>query len=215
MSSSKNQPDFGLSDSYRLLAACFYQPERDLFLEEQLCDNLANLLEPFSKEASDACRRMAEDLAGQSQDQLLLSYSDLFMSPFGAKAYPYGSIYLDKEPLLMGDSTIEAQKFYDEAGLKTDIECPSDHIAIELEFMSLLEGRIAQAISESNQVDLADFSDIRDRFFNKLFASWAPILGNTLKEQATLAFYRDLGECLLGFINSEQQRLPKAVLHAP
>ena len=198
------------SDAYRLLAACFSQPDREMFVEENLCANLAGLMQEISLPAvGEACRRMAQCLAENNQEELLIEYSALFLGPFGAPAHPYGSVYLEQERKLMGDSTMEVLKLYAQSGVTYEGDEPPDHIAIELEFMSFLEGKIAQAISESNQADLADFSAIRGRFFNRLLASWAPILGNILKEQATLAFYRDLGECLLGFIGAERQRLQK------
>ena len=198
------------SDAYRLLAACFSQPDREMFVEENLCANLAGLMQELSlPTVGEACRRMAQSLAENSQEELLVEYSGLFLGPFGAPAHPYGSVYLEQERKLMGDSTMEVLKLYAQSGVTYEGDEPPYHIAIELEFMSFLEGKIAQAISESNQADLADFSAIRSRFFNRLLASWAPILGNILKEQATLAFYRDLGECLLGFISAEQQRLQK------
>ena len=198
------------SDAYRLLAACFSQPDREMFVEENLCANLAGLMQEISLPAvGEACRRMAQSLAENNQEELLIEYSALFLGPFGAPAHPYGSVYLEQERKLMGDSTMEVLKLYAQSGVTYEGDEPPDHIAIELEFMSFLEGKIAQAISESNQADLADFSAIRGRFFNRLLASWAPILGNILKEQATLAFYRDLGECLLGFIGAERQRLQK------
>lgn len=204
------------SDAYRLLAACFYQPDRELFVEENLCANLADLMQEISLPAAgEACRRMAQSLAENSQEELLIEYSGLFLGPFGAPAHPYGSVYLEQDRKLMGDSTMEVLKLYAESGVTYEGDEPPDHIAIELEFMGFLEGRIAQAIGESNQADRADFSAIRARFFNRLLASWAPILGNILKEQATLAFYRDLGECLLGFINAERQRLQKPALQTP
>lgn len=204
------------SDAYRLLAACFYQPDREMFVEEKLCANLAGLMQEISlPTVGKACRRMAQSLMENSQEELLIEYSGLFLGPFGAPAHPYGSVYLEQERKLMGDSTMEVLHLYAESGVKHEGDEPPDHIAIELEFMSFLEGRIAQAISESNEADRAVFSAIRGRFFNRLLAPWAPTLGNILKEQATLAFYRDLGECLLGFISAEQQRLQKLALQNP
>ena len=196
------------SDIYRLLAVCFYEPDREVFVEEKLCANLAGLMREISlPPVGEACQRMAQCLAQHNQEELLVEYSGLFLGPFGAPAHPYGSVYLEQERTLMGDSTMEVLKLYAQSGVRYEGDEPPDHIAIELEFMSFLEGKVAQAISEGNQAERAGFSAIRDRFFNRLLASWAPILGNILKEQATLAFYRDLGECLLGFIGAERQRL--------
>lgn len=196
------------SDAYRLLAACFYEPEREMFSEENLCTNLAGLMEKLAVPASAAaCRRMGEGLQGNSQEELLQEYAALFLGPFNIPAHPYGSVYLDKERQLMGDSTMAAKKIYAEAGVQHDIEGPPDHIAIELEFMSFLEQKIAQAISETKQTDLTDFSAIRARFFNRFLASWAPQLGKAISDHAALPYYQGLGECLNGFIAAEKQRL--------
>lgn len=196
------------SDAYRLLAACFYEPEREMFSEENLCANLADLMEKLEVPASAAaCRRMGEGLQKNSQEELLQEYAALFLGPFSAPAHPYGSVYLDKERQLMGDSSIAAKKIYAEAGVQHDVEGPPDHIAIELEFMSFLEQKIAQAISEAKQTDLADFFAIRARFFNSLLASWALQLGKAMVDHAQVPFYHALGECLNGFIAAEEQRL--------
>jgi len=196
------------SDAYRLLAACFYEPDREMFIEENLCLNLAELMAEISPPLAEACRRMDASLKENSQEALLVDYSALFLGPFKAPAQPYGSVYLEQERRLMGDSTMDVQKVYAEAGVKQEADDgPPDHIAIELEFMSFLEGKIIQANSEGNQADQADYAAIQARFFNHLLASWAPALGKALVHYADLEFYRSLGQCLIDFIAAEQQRL--------
>lgn len=207
MTTDHMQADLRRSDAYRLLAACFYEPDKELFIEENLCVNLAGLMANISPPAAEACRRMAASLKENSQEELLVEYAALFLGPFKAPAQPYGSVYLEQERRLMGDSTMEAQKIYAEAGVKQETDEPPDHIAIELEFMSFLEGKISQAISETNQIDLADYAAIRSRFFNRLLVSWAPLFGKVIVDCAELEFYRSLGQCLNAFIAAEQERL--------
>ena len=196
------------SDAYRLLAACFYEPDRAMFIEENLCLNLAELMAEISLPVAEACRRMDDSLKENDQEALLVDYSALFLGPFNAPAQPYGSVYLEQERRLMGDSTMDVQRVYAEAGVKQETDDgPPDHIAIELEFMSFLEGKIIQAIREGNQAEQADYAAIQARFFNRLLASWAPTLGKALVHYADLEFYRSLGQCLIDFIAAEQQRL--------
>lgn len=195
------------SDAYRLLAACFYEPDREMFIEENLCANLGELLRAHAPSAAEACQRMESSLRASSQEELLVEYSALFLGPFTVPAQPYGSVYLEKERLLMGESTMDVQRIYAEAGVKYEESGPPDHIAIELEFMSFLEGKIAQAMGEENRALIADFAEIRGRFFRKLLAPWAPLMGQTIVEYAELDFYRALGDCLIAFFAAEKQRL--------
>lgn len=194
------------SDAYRLLAVCFYEPDKEMFVEENLCLNLAGLMDDISPSAAEACRRMDISLKENSQEELLIEYSALFLGPFNAPAQPYGSVHLEQERLLMGNSTMEVQRVYAESGVAPEGEGPPDHIAIELEFMSFLESRLAQAFTEGNQLDLVDYSTIRGRFFKRLLASWTPALAEALIKYADLEFYRSLGQCLNAFIVAEQER---------
>lgn len=193
------------SDAYRLLAACFYEPDKEMFLEENLCANLAGVLNTLSLPGAESCGIMEEDLKNREQQELLVEYSALFLGPFSPPVPPYGSVYLEEGRRLMGDSTMEAQKVYAEAGVKHEEEEFPDHIAIELEFMSFLEQRIAQARSEANQADLDDFRTIRNRFFTRLLAPWAPLFGKAMVDHAQIPFYHALGECLIAFIAAEKK----------
>ena len=216
MSIDLARPDQTRSDAYRLLAACFYEPDREMFIEENLCANLATLMAELSVPVAESCRRMEQGLLENSGEELLVDYSALFLGPFGAPAQPYGSVYLDKERQLMGDSTMAVQKIYNMAGIQHKTDGPADHIAIELEFMSFLGQRLAQATATADEVAIADYTAIQTDFFNTFLVSWAPLLGKVIEENAKLTFYRALGECLLGFISAEQLRLQEpAVLLNP
>jgi len=212
MSTDLARPDLARSDAYRLLAACFYEPDREMFLEENLCVNLAGLMVELSVPMEESCHRLGQGLQENSREELLVDYAALFLGPFGAPAQPYGSVHLEEERQLMGDSTMKVQKIYGEAGVKQETDGPPDHIAIELEFMSFLGQRLAQATATADETAVAEFSAIQTRFFNGFLAPWAPLLGRAIQEHAQLTFYRALGECLLGFIGAEQQRLQKPVV---
>ena len=133
------------ANCFKLLAACFYEPEKDLLVEENLCQNLQNLLDGWASGAAKAASDMGLALLSTEQEQLSLAHAELFIGPFELIAPPYGSVYLEKNRQIMGDTTMGVLKSYQEAGLSVDEKEPPDHIAIELEFMSFLSTREAEA----------------------------------------------------------------------
>jgi putative dimethyl sulfoxide reductase chaperone len=70
--------------------------------------------------------------------ELQKEYTRLFVNAIPkVEAHPYGSLYLEKDGLVWGLTTVEAVKLYIEAGLKMadDFKDVPDHFATELEFM--------------------------------------------------------------------------------
>ena len=93
-------------DTYKLLAACFYEPEKQLFLEENLCQNLAQLLQHSTPEGAEAAEQMLLSLQQYNQQELSVDHAALFVGPFELIAAPYGSVWREKQRLVMGDSTM-------------------------------------------------------------------------------------------------------------
>jgi TorA maturation chaperone TorD len=108
-------------DSFRLLAACFYQPQKDIF-QEGLLHDLAESLKELCPDAADYAEEMIILLPEYSDEELLVDYSKLFVGPAELLAAPYGSVYLEKERRLMGDSTMAAIDFYKSRGLVMDAD---------------------------------------------------------------------------------------------
>ncbi|MBT8334038.1 MAG: molecular chaperone TorD family protein, partial [Deltaproteobacteria bacterium] len=114
---------------FKLLAACFYEPDKDLLLEEQVCENLSKLLDTWASGAAKAAGEMALSLKTCSQDQLSIDHAALFVGPFELIAAPYGSVYKEQYRQVMGETTIDVLRFYQDAGLAVEIKEPPDHIA--------------------------------------------------------------------------------------
>ncbi len=183
------------SDACRLLAACFYEPDRLLLLEENLAESLATVLIALEIPVSAAI--LAAGLQHASQQDLLQDYSALFVGPFGLLAAPYGSVYLEKdERRLMGDSSLAVARLYQQAGLQQTIEGPPDHIALELEFMSYLARQTAQAKADGNAEKYTEFQDIRQVFWTRFLAPWIPPFCKAIRTHAQTGFYRDAAEWL-------------------
>lgn len=137
-------------------------------------------------------------------DDLALDYSALFVVPSPRYVAPYESVYRDAwqsrvapgygasagdtrstliKGLLMGDSTLEVQRCYREAGVFPEGEIP-DHIGNELRFMAYLCLRRATATEDSEKL-----ADLQARFRNDHLLKWLDLLGQRIRESESVGFY--------------------------
>ena len=180
---------------FKLLAACFYEPEKDLFVEENLCQNLQDLLDGWASGAAKAASDMGLALLTTEQVQLSLAHAELFIGPFELIAPPYGSVYLEKNRQIMGDTTMGVLKSYQEAGLSVDEKEPPDHIAIELEFMSFLSTREAEARAQGDASGAEKFFEKQKDFYHN-YLRWVPNFCEAIKKGTKSPFYQSLADSL-------------------
>ncbi|MBT8333769.1 MAG: molecular chaperone TorD family protein [Deltaproteobacteria bacterium] len=184
---------------FKLLAACFYEPDRDLFIEEQVCPNLQSLLNGWAAGASKAANNMNLGLKAANQDNLSVDHASLFVGPFELIAPPYGSVYLEKQRQVMGDSTMEVLQHYQQAGLSVDVKDAPDHIAIELEFMHFLCMKEAESSASGKEQEAEKFRELqRDFYLNAL--QWVPQFCSVIRKGSTSSFYKELANCLERFM---------------
>lgn len=189
------------SDIFRLLAACFYQPLRDVFQEDLLKDLTASL-EKLCPGAADYAEEMIKLLAVYPYEELLVDYSRLFVGPGGLLAAPYGSVYLERDRLVMGDSTMAVMAFYSSHGLVLDSEFKDlpDHIAVEIEFMHYLIFKEIEALDASDITTAVAVLESQDTFMNKFLCPWVDKFSGRMADGSETGFYRALAGCLSSFI---------------
>ena len=188
------------SNCFKLLAGCFYEPDRDLLVEERVCENLGALLQEYAPEAAMAASAMSVALREQGQEQLSVDYAALFVGPFALIAAPYGSVYLDQGRRVMGDSTLLVRRFYQEAGLSVDVDEPPDHVVIELEFLYYLTDCEASALAEGRAEEAAGFRATQSRFFFTCLRPWIFDFCQSIRTGSTNPFYLSLADCLALFM---------------
>lgn len=198
---------------FKLLAACFYEPDKDLFLEERVCENLRDLLSGWAPGAAGAASEMALCLRNCPQDKLSLDHAALFVGPFELLAAPYGSVYLEKNRQVMGDSTISVLRSYQDAGLLVDVKEPPDHIAIELEFMYYLCTKEVEAESLGREEESENYR-IQQKEFFQLSLQWVPQFCDSIRQGSDNQFYTSLADCLSGFIVTCEQFYGKQTVQA-
>jgi putative dimethyl sulfoxide reductase chaperone len=193
------------ADLCLFLAACYYEPDPE-FAEERLFDSMLKVAVRIDPDLADLARKLGDDFAAQDLQNLLVDYTKLFLGSPQPLVSPHASVWLSGAATSMQDSTMVALDLYDQAGFELDEEIRDvpDHVAVELEFLSLLTSRQ----SEAYRADLADI--VRDweqleRFFlQKHMGIWIGPFAAAVRAGAETAFYRSLAELTERFVRMEE-----------
>jgi len=189
-------------DCYRLLAACFYYPRKQVLIEENFFRNLTHTLKKVHAPGAVFSERMEEELSRSREEDLLVDYAKLFVGPNELKAPPYGSVYLDNDRKIMGNSTMKVMELYRESGLmiSDDFKELPDHVAVELEFMYYLAFKEAEAVEKSETDTALRMVRLQHEFSGRFLGRWIGPFCEKIKEGAETAFYQALAGCVSTFV---------------
>lgn len=185
---------------YRILADCFRYPEPVL---KEVLGPLSGVLASYDKTLETNAVNLIEYLNSDNKmESLQIEYSRLFIGPYHLDAPPYGSIYMDKQALVMGEFTQQAIEFYVQAGLDPSDENkePPDHISTELEFMYFL---LFQKVIKKNE----RFYNLGNSFLDQHLSLWVRPFTQRIEESTDNVFYLKLSKLLDDFIRIEIQSL--------
>lgn len=201
-------------DSYRLLAACYYSPSQAL-LEENCCASLFGLLSDMAPDAAASAAEAAALLHNISLDELVVEHTRLFMGPFKLVAPPYGSVWLDEQKSVMGDSTAKVAAFYHANGLHLadDFHELPDHFAVELEFMSYLAFQQRGAAAAGDTLEADRLRDLQRQFLGTFLLPWLGPFTDAVIEDAEAPFYQAIARCTAAFVTADARGL-NAAAHA-
>ncbi|RJT55274.1 Tat proofreading chaperone DmsD [Rahnella variigena] len=96
----------------------------------------------------------------QAQESLTDAYQRLFVGPYALPAPPWGSVYLDKESVVFGDSTLVLRQWMRENGIEphlTQAE-PEDHIGLLLMMSAWLAENSPSLLNEFLTMHLLPWS---------------------------------------------------------
>ena len=185
---------------YKGLSACYTIPDTGLIarlkkLERQLAFLSSDAFAP-------AVLMQSELECTGNLEKLKVEFARLFIGPYRLAAPPYGSIYLDGERKIMGDSTIDVRKRYLDSGLaiSENFKDAPDHIAAELEFMYFLVSNEINAIS-SEQLDEGSECLYRQKLFlTDHLGAWIGDFTRNTEVSTDCDFYRNLARATRAFI---------------
>ena len=178
------------ANAYKLLSLLYGPPTEEL---EEVLTHLEQTLQSLRPELIPLVLEMKTQSDSESKlKDLMVDYTRLFIGPFDLLAPPYGSIYLDDQRQVMGDSTMEVLQLYRQAGLilSDDLKQPPDYIVTELEFVYYLIGKYLETGDEQRLVQL-------ETFLNKYLGKWIGEFINRINKQTKNIFYKNLAQLTL------------------
>jgi len=189
----------------RFLAACYYQPGPE-FAEEKVFDSMLHAATRIDPDLAAHARRLGAEFSAEEPESLLLDYTRLFLGPSQIVAKPYGSVWLEGENTLMGDSTVAVQELYHEGGFEIDEEFRElpDHIAAELEFLYLLIYRENEGHRNGSAEALKAVA-LKKRFLDEHLGLWIGPFTAAVKTGARSSFYRELAGLTERFVEQEKE----------
>lgn len=205
-------PPATYENSYRLLAACFYPPTTAL-LDEGCCSSVSALLAPCVPEAAAHAAKAAQLLQDAPLESHLVEYSRLFLGPFKLVAPPYGSVWLDTNKTVMGDSTARVAAFYQAHGLQLadDFSELPDHIAVELEFLSFLCFKEQEAARQNDTAGTQLLRAARQEFISELLLPWLQPLTEAIDTDSEAPFYSAVARCTHALVKTDLAELQESV----
>jgi len=208
--------------AFQILSDCFFLPDPGLSKKlEDLEFNMTNVCET----AVMLIQNMRKEFrAGADLEPLKVDFAKLFAGPYQLSAAPYGSVYLEGERKMMGNSTLDARERYRDAGLdtaKTFKDAP-DHISAELEFMYYLIFKEIGAFANADIETAIDFIQRQKSFLEDHLMIWVPEFAKSIIENAENPFYPNLArateiflkgnyEIVCTFLDSEKPNSEKPV----
>ncbi len=187
------------ADCFRLLAASLYEPNKKLMQEEGFFNSLKTSLRVVYPDALTYAEQMERSFNFYSEQELLIDYAALFLGPLELKAPPYGSVYLERDRRLMGDTTLAVMEYYSQSGLTTDEDFkePADHITAEMEFIYYLIFIEVKSIQDGALDRAVTFVGRQKEFMKRFLTPWIEEFCEKIRDNAQTQYYSDLSECLL------------------
>ena len=191
--------------AFRLLSDCYFIPE----------PTLSETLEKLELNMADVCEAAAESIQkmvkqfkdAANLEQIRVDFAKLFVGPYTVLAAPYGSVYLDGERKMMGDSTLDVRNRYHDAGLDTakNFKDAPDHISAELEFMYFLIFKEIEAFAGSDTETAMGFIQQQKSFLEDHLLAWVPEFAGHIIKNAQNPFYPNLAKATESFLRENYQ----------
>jgi len=116
-------------------------------------------------------------------------------------------VYVDDESRVMTDATAAVQAEYDQAGVEIALDEPADHVAAQLEFVSLLVATECEALAAGEFEAAEHYLDRQYEFLVSHLGRWVSELADNMREHADTEFYQLLADETAAFVERDGHRL--------
>ena len=190
---------------YSTLVLGFSAPNEGIL--EELSDGLHEVLNqedslPAIPALIDGIKNLEASINSSDKTSLMEEYHRLFVGPYSLLVPPYESIYREIPRTVMGESTLEVIKRYQEAGflLSPSFKDLPDHIAAELEFMALLCERERRAWRRRDLSQAAKLLSLEETFLRDHLLRWIPNFTSKILASTEFPFYRALASLVKDYV---------------
>jgi len=174
--------------------------------------DLADMLNSVCPEVAPYIRQLKSICMHDCEiERIKIDYARLFVGPYALLAPPYGSVYLEGQRRVMGDSTLDVMKGYMEVGLSISeyFRDAPDHISAELEFIYYLVRKEVEAIARGAYKIAADYLGKQQCFVENHLGVWVAEFSARVIESAETVFYRALSIVTGEFVRRNKEKMLK------
>jgi putative dimethyl sulfoxide reductase chaperone len=192
---------------YQFLADCWRIPENPI--GPTLAALRKCLTELDSAAAEPVVHLKTHAAESDSPASLTPEFTRLFIGPFSPPCPPYGSVYMENNRTLMGDSTMDVLRRYRDLGVDLDRnfnEAP-DHICAELEFMCLLVYKELTGLRSGDPGQTEQMLAHQLAFLDDHLTRWIPPFTDRVAAHAHSRFYQELARTTAVFVTEDRRYL--------
>ncbi|GAB2664031.1 TorD/DmsD family molecular chaperone [Vibrio panuliri] len=177
----------------RALGALFYYaPDEEINLAT--LNSLESLAHAYQWQELESVNNLITSLEQHRYSATKYNFSLLFEGQGSLLAPPWGSVYQNRDNLVMGDSTAAYYQFLNRVGIDFEIKNqPLDHFGLMMWAMALL-------IEEGNQVALIEFLSVH-------LLPWSSRYLELLASNTDSQFYADLASLAALFLNQVKEEI--------
>lgn len=167
-------------------------------------------------------RRYFRFSAADRRTQLACEYARIFLAAgvyvkSDRTAIPYESVFTSPERIMMQDSRDDVVRCFRRDGFKVDPQLhePEDHLAFELEYLSVMCERAAEYAQADDESQLNECLERVVSFLDSHVLNWLPSLAEAAREFAKLAFYPGMLLVALGTAETTRELCSELLGESP
>jgi DMSO reductase family type II enzyme chaperone len=198
---------------YRVLSECFSYPSEHgwetfkVFRVESLLAAAKSLSEGWGVQ----WRKLMALALETDRTQMAVEYNRLFAPQQSLRCPPYETVYtcVVSSAVRHSQELADISGFYRAFGVGVSDHAADrpDHLALELEFLSLLCQKEAHALAREQTENAQICCEAQTKFLSDHLGCWAELFAKSLVTETRMEFYSVLAELLDEFIGFEKRRL--------
>lgn len=191
------------ADVYRLLSSAFVYPgKEEMESLQELAADVEDSINLLPYDIKEEYKAFSGDIAKADAEGLRPEYTELFLTRMFCP--PTETIYGKSSfntPNILGDIS----GYYKAFGftLSDKAAVSHDNIAVELEFMSFLELKIAYALEQKNEENLDICLTAKKGFLAEHIGRWTWVFGQNLTDRSKEDYFKSLGQLICKFFDAE------------